>query len=283
MRTQLAVIASSLALAAAPARAQPADPPWSADHPEIAERVRSTGTLAVQVVVPLCHNAQVDCAGPRAGAPADLDQNLYWGAVFGMRRFFDRKASKFERVSVDHDGQGLLERAIYRRSFDGAVWGRVAPVEVLVVFEAVHGDRIDEAVDRFWRNATAGSSVTFDDGGRARTVPIDVSGYAGHNRLMDGTRLPDSEPPATGALPSFVLACYSDAYFTDRLEAAGSEPLLMTRALIAPEAYVVEGLVEALGKNVPRRELRRAAVDKYASWQRIDYSVASGLFADVSP
>lgn len=255
---------------------------WSARSAGLFEKVQRTGTLVVQVVVPLCHNAQIDCASTRAGDPDDLEQNLYWGAVFGMRKFFDRKASPYQRIAVDRGEEGdLLERAVYRRDVPGAAWGRAAPVELLVVFEAIHGDRIDDAVDRFWAIATRGSEVRFEHDGRARTVAIDVAGYAGHNRMLDGKALPSSPNDAGKGVPSFVLACYSQSTFHDALVDAGSAPLLLTSSLIAPEAYVVTGLLEALGADRPVPEVRHAAVAQYAAWHDIDYRVASGLFAPV--
>lgn len=272
----LGVLAAPSAAVAEPAAAAP----WSDASPKLADEVRREGTLVLHVTVPLCHNAQIDCAAKRAGDPDDLDHNLYWGAIFGMRKFFDRPASGYERVSREAVGGPVLERAVYRKWVGGDAWGREPsePVELLVVFDAFHGDEIDEAVDQFWGKATGGGVVRFRDGELERTLKIDVAGYAGHNRLMDGKRLP-TRPSDDAAVPSFVLACYSESYFGDRLTEAGSKPLLLTQALIAPEAYVVEGFLAALAQNASPAQIRRQSVAQYAKWQSIDYGVASGLFA----
>ena len=71
---------------------------WSSAYPRIAERVRASGVLTVHLLVPLCHEDQIACGGQRAGAPGDLEHNLYWGAVFGARTFLTRKRSAFTVV-----------------------------------------------------------------------------------------------------------------------------------------------------------------------------------------
>ena len=138
------------------------------------------------MVVPLCSNEQIDCGSPIAGRPGDLAHNVYWGAVFGARRFLERKGSGWERVDVARGDRVFLERATFRRFVPGAPWGRADPVEELVVLQAVHGDAIIGPSITGWGVATRGGSVAFQDGGRARTVRINAVGYAGHNRLMDG-------------------------------------------------------------------------------------------------
>ena len=80
------------------------------------------------------------------------------------------------------------------------------------------------------------------------------------------------------ALASFVLACYSDRYFTTSLKRAGSTPLVTTRALMAPEGYLVHAIAEGLGQNLSVRELRNRTVQSYARWQRISEREARRTF-----
>jgi hypothetical protein len=232
-------------------------------------------------VVALCHNGQVDCGSSAAGSPGSLRTNLYWGAIFGARRFLDRKNSGWERLEVTGRDGDLLERVVYRRFVPAKHWGlsRSAPVEQIVVLEAVHGDAIDHAVGRLWKTATEGATVRLKDGERERTLPIHVVGYAGHNRMMDGLRLPEVEGEKQRAMPSFVLACNSEGYFSDPLRRAGSRPLVMTRTLMAPEGYVLDAVLRGLGDNDTERQLRQRAVLAYAKWQKLSPAAASAIFA----
>ncbi len=264
--------------------------PWSESAPEAAEHVRRGGPLVMFVVVPLCSNAQIDCGSAVAGRPGDLAKNIYWGAVFGQRRFFERKNSGWTRVEVTRPAPGsddpLLERAIFKREIPRAARSASpdasgATTEQIVVFQAVHGASIDRAINLFWTIATEGGRVRFRDGDQDRDEPIHVAGYAGHNRLMDaGAKLPPPPPnERSRPIPSFVMACYSEPYFGAALRSAGSDTLVMTRNLMAPEGYVLDAITKALGEDAPREDVRRRAVEAYARWQRISPAAASSIFA----
>jgi hypothetical protein len=257
--------------------------PWSEADPRISAEIQAGKPLVLLVVVPLCDNALIDCGSPIAGKPRDLEHNVYWGAAFGQRRFFERKNSGWERVEITGPGkEGLLARAVFRRQVSRAGWGgkEGETVEQIVVLEAVDGTAIDAAVARFFGLATGGGRVRFQDGERAREERVQVVGYAGHNRLMDGVALPRVASFAGArAIPSFVMACASEPYFGEALRKAGSAPLVMTRSLMAPEGYVIEAIARGLGEDLPQSSLRARAVAAYGKWQRISAAAASTIFA----
>lgn len=267
-------------LTASPALAD-APRPWSAERADVLRDVAAGEPVVSYVVVPLCSNSQIDCGASWAGQPGRLRTNLYWGAIFGARTIFDRKRSGWQRVHVERGGPEMLERITYRRRVPAARWGfeREEPVEQLVVLHAVHGEHIDGAVDLFWKLSRDGGTVRFDDGGRARSASIHTVGYAGHNRLMDGKRLPAQRAASARARSSFVLACYSESYFGGALSRLGAAPLVSTRALMAPEGYVVEAVVKALGDNEPPERVRYRTIAAYAKWQRIPFGRAARVFA----
>ncbi|MEO7327168.1 MAG: hypothetical protein ABI193_01230 [Minicystis sp.] len=259
--------------------------PWAEGDPRIGAELRAGKPLVTVVIVPLCDNALINCGSAIAGKPRDLEHNVYWGAAFGQRRFFERKNSGWERVEISGPGkEGLLQRAVFRRWISRAPFGgkEGETTEQLVVLEAVDGTEIDAAVLRFFRLATGGGTIHFSEGERAREERIQVVGYAGHNRLMDGVALPRASAEAEGhakAIPSFVMACISEDYFGAALRRAGSTPLVMTKTLMAPEGYVIEAISRGIGEDLPRTGLRERAVQAYAQWQRISIGVASHTFA----
>jgi hypothetical protein len=272
-----ALLASSLGLSSvACAGAEP----WSAAYPAIAERVRSGGVLTVHMVVPLCHEDQVACGGMRAGAPGDLAHNLYWGAVFGHDRFLSRKASAWRRIGGSEVTGSHLARSVFGRSFAGAPFGRAEPIDVVVVLDAFHGDAIDAVVDRFFAETERGAEVTFTSSGTARRLSVDVVGYAGHNRMLDGKQAPAIGPVATRRpVPSFVLACRSHQTFAGPLAARGSSLLVAARDLVAPEGYVLDAVVDGLARNEAAASIRQRAVRAYAHWQHLEPKVAGTIFA----
>ena len=66
-----------------------------------------------------------------------------------------------------------------------------------------------------------------------------------------------------------MLACYSENYFAAGLRHAGSTPLVTTRALMAPEGYLIHAIVLGLGQNLSVPMLRERTLQSYARWQRI--------------
>jgi hypothetical protein len=250
------------------------------DQNRIQKDLEAGRPLVVHVTVALCSNDQIDCGSKIAGRPGDPDHNIYWGAIFGARRFLDRRGSEFVRVSRTKIDDVVLERAVYRRKVPAKRWGlvRTGHVEQLVVLDAVHGRSIDEAVLGFWGKATAGQKLRIDDGEREREVRIQVAGYVGHNRMMDGLRLPDASTPKR-ALPSFVLACYSEQYFGDALANAGSKPLVMTRQLMAPEGYVLYAVLSGIGDGLSQKDIRQRTVQAYAKWSKLPLGQASWIFS----
>lgn len=290
-RSLLLKLACALAITAAlPASARadaPAKSPTAAEEhaadvawadPALVARVKESGRLVIHVYVPLCDNDQIDCGSDKAGQPKNLDHNLYWGAVFGHKRFFSRKASAFERVAVTSGKAPLLERAVFERSLPGQPWGRTDDIALVVVFDAYDGAAIDQALRRFFREAERGGKVLLGEDGE---VSVDVVGYAGHNRMMDGTSPPERDDKKRAPIPSFVMACRSKSYFADPLAERGSRGLLFTRDLMAPEGYVLEALVTSLGENRSPLEVRRRVVGAYATFQRITEAVAGRIFAPV--
>ncbi len=264
----------------APSAAEPRPSPWSRAFPAVVRDVRAGKPLVIHVVVPLCANAQIACGSRSLGNPMDLRGNLYWGALFGNRRFFDEDP-RFAAVSLRRDVPGVLQRAVYRRRVSDKPWGGSGQMEQIVVLDAVHGSYINDAVESFWRSATGGAVIEIVDGERTRRLAVHVTGYAGHNRLMDGIRLSEVTAPRLlrSPTPSFVLACFSDKYFSEALRRAGSQPLVMTSSYVAPEGYATVALVAALGDNLPLSEVRRAVVRAYAKHQRITPSHAGRYFS----
>ncbi len=267
------VIALATALLLLTGRARADD--WDRDR--VRKDLAAGKPLVVHVTVALCSNQQIDCGSQIAGRAGNLSHNVYWGAIFGARRFLEMKSSGWQRVSLGKVDDTVLERAVYRRTIPAKRWGldRKQPVEQLVVLDAVHGDRIDQAVTGFWKGATGGEKVTLDGRGE---LAVHVAGYVGHNRLMDGLDLPDREA-SEGAIPSFVLACYSENYFGKKLRRAGSRPLVMTKQLMAPEGYLLHAVLTGIGDNKDERQIRLGAVQAYAKWQKLSHGAAAWIFA----
>jgi hypothetical protein len=262
------------------------DPPtgWSEAYPQVRRDLEAGRPLVVEVLVPLCSNDQIWCGSKWAGQPGSLRANLYWGAVFGARTFFQRHGSGWSPLGLGSTDDVFLQRAVFRRRVLADRWRlrRSGPIEQIVVLQAIHGSHINRAVHELYVRAARGTAVTIDYEGRQRTLRVHAIGYAGHNRLMDGIAFPPELPPvrpSDAPIPSFVLACLSEKYFSDALRSVGSEPMVMTRSLMAPEGYVVDAIAKGLGDDASLFGLRQRAVAAYAQWQKLTPSQAGAIFA----
>lgn len=219
--------------------------------------------VEIEVFVPLCDNSLIACGRAAAGDPRSLEANLYWGAAYGAERFLSRAPGFRVRSRRDGTpGSAILRELVIERTparGERTVW---------LSLHAYAGDRIDTTLEDFLR-AAAGASQA------------DLVVWAGHDRLMD--RL----PPETQAIPSAtpkpaaVLACMSEQYFGPVLQSLGSRPVVLTRTMMAPEAYLLEALATAVARHGPTEPaaLRTALVDAYARYQRITPRAASTVFS----
>ncbi|MCE9669822.1 hypothetical protein LY474_18660 [Myxococcus stipitatus] len=221
--------------------------------------------VELEVFVPLCDNALIACGRAPAGAPRALDTNLYWGAAYGAERYLSRAPGfrVVERVDGAADAP-VLRRLVVERAAAGG------ERRVRLTLYAYAGDRIDTALEDFLRAAAGGSRA-------------DLVVWAGHDRLMD--RPPPTLQAAASATPRpvAVLACMSEQYFGPVLEAVGARPVVLTRTLMAPEAYLLEALASAVARHgaTDATALRAPLVAAYARYQRISLRSAGSVFSKV--
>jgi hypothetical protein len=234
--------------------------------------------LVAHVVVALCDN-EFQGIVPVPASLGDGDaprSNLYWGAMYGVRSYF-RKQPGWQSIAIpaSHDAR-VLDRVLFKRE----LIRNGKPVQVLLVAEAWRGRNIADAIRHFLElnrgehvERLRAGDVEFDAGGAAHVVT-----FVGHNGLMDFAPPPlreiqiEARPHA-----SVVLACLSDTYFS-KLLLRDSLPLITTSGLMAPEAYTLAALVDAWFSGGGTREVRQAAAQAYAKYQRASEKSALRLF-----
>lgn len=219
--------------------------------------------LEVEVFVPLCDGAQLACGRAGAGDPRSLEANLYWGAAYGAERFLKRAPG----FRVRSRQEGPPESVVLRELVVERAPGR-GERTVRLSLRAYAGDRIDDALEDFLRAAAGGSSA-------------DLVVWAGHDRLMDRAPPETRVPVGAKPRPAVVLACESERYFGPVLQSLGVEPVALTRSFMAPEAYLLEALAEAVAKHGPTASepIRAALVAAYARYQRITPRAAGTVFS----
>jgi hypothetical protein len=211
---------------------------------------------------------------PRLGNGQDAASNLYWGAAFGVKTFF-KYSTEWKLLSC---GQGpkaiVLERCIFEHRNPAA----------FLVADAYDGAYIREGVVDLL-NAAAGTSkemVTFGAGDQKRSLAAgseaDLVVYVGHDAFMN-FQVPTVAGKKEHRSQKFIiLACASRAYFRPYMKETGSEPLLWTTGLMAPEAYTLKAALEGWLAGEGPDAIRMRAAEVYNKYQECGLRAAQRLF-----
>jgi hypothetical protein len=258
---------------------------WAATGAQVQERIRADVAagrpVVAHVVVALCDNLHQGIVPvPKGiGNGQDPRSNLHWGAGYGVRSYFSRQAG-YSLRQLTVSGQ-VLDRIALIKDLPGS--GH--PIKLVVVAEAWDGSAIAAAISRFLRLAAGYDAETIASpvaGQAAIAAGGDavIVAFVGHNGLMDFPA-PIRPEARRGAPPrsSIVLACASQQYFSELLRSGGSNPLLLTTGLMAPEAYSLEEALRTFAAGGSPMDVKRAAAAVYDRIQHCGLAGALRLFA----
>lgn len=222
-------------------------------------------TRTIHVFVALCdneHQGIVPVAG-ELGNGEDPRNNLYWGALYGVKTFF-RKSDAWTLISSENSPEaGILERCVFKHQAG----------EVYLVADAYKGANIEQTVTDFLESAAGknkktttikcdSENVTLNTGGNASLVA-----YVGHNGLMDFQIDDYPKGRDNSGREAIVLACASKSFFHEPLQVAKANPILWTTGLMAPEAYTLKSAIDGWILNESGEEIRTRAAKAYHRYQ----------------
>ncbi|MBL1265764.1 hypothetical protein [Candidatus Methylomicrobium oryzae] len=224
-------------------------------------------TPHIHVIVSLVDNVSqgIVPVPAKIGNGNDIHHNLYWGAAYGVKTFLSR-APGWRQLGCEN---GVSDTILERCRF---AWED----RLTVTAEAYRGSRIDRAMLDFMQVA----ATPPDPAQREMVV------FIGHDGLMDEASRPIVEhfpKHAQHDKQAVVLACLSDEYFAEHLQAAGSQPVVTTFSFMAPEAYVLEAVARGFADQADEAELRGAAASAYAKYQHISAKAGNSVFGAASP
>lgn len=240
----------------------------------VAETLNRQGYVTVTVHVGLFDRDQ------SGGAYADGDDpktNLYWGALYGIDTHFPN-AAKWIRTYRDRGtAHEIVARSVFRKRVSPSEhWTRLGvtrPFDVFVLANAWRHDHLVDAMEQPIREAICGDTTTLEIDGR----PIEfggasaIVGYVGQNHMrdeywdplarLDGCRVSRS-------VGIFYAAPFSAAGLHKPLMETGLYPVLFTRNQITPEAYIVDGILDALIVGDLGAGFVDSAASQYARYQK---------------
>ena len=241
----------------------------------IVRRIRDEGLITVTVHVGLYHTPGKSPSPHAAGD--NPDRNLCWGALYGMDTHFANAAGWRRALRDDGDGQAVLARSVFHKKVTPTEhWtalGITDPFDVYVLACAWHHGAIVESMEQPIRAALCNDvSVVVVEGRALRFGSGSVIvGYIGPNHMLEEYWDPLANLGACRpvARVGVFYACPRSAVVLHMpLVNAGVYPVLFTRHAITPEAYVVDGILDALMVGDLGPGFVDSAAAQYARYQK---------------
>ncbi len=246
--------------------------------PALSEKAPRNSVKVIHVFVALADNVNQGIVPVSAalGNGDDPGRNLYWGAAFGVKRFFEKNKSWAPvRVAGRAGSEAVLERVLFKHRLN----------DIFIVADAYRGREIRRATQDFLDAAAGvpGESATISSGGKELTLHFGGSAnliaYVGHNGLMDFRLTSAPNARDRERRDAIILACASKSYFAEALRSTGANPLLWTTNLMAPEAYVLSAAIDGWLEKESDEQVRLRAAKAYNQYQNCGLKGANRLFA----
>lgn len=235
----------------------------------------SAAPKTIHLFVALCDNNSQGIAPVPAkiGNGDDPENNLYWGCSDGARAYFSQ-SKEWKRLAIITPGgdSPVLERAIFQHK----------DTKSILVADAYRGSRIKDCL-KDYLSAGLGTLPSFVESDKLdKKLEIgsksDLVAYIGHNGLMDfQLEVAAAEKPPT--ILAITLCCVSDSYFQPHFSKGHVYPLIRTKSLMYPGAFILHDALEGLFKHEKETQIRARAVKAYARNQKISEKAAETVFS----
>jgi hypothetical protein len=228
-------------------------------------------TKTIHVLVALCDNKYqgIVPVPEKIGNGQDADQNLYWGAGYGIRTYF-KKSKEWKLLKAEKKDSIRMERLIFQH---------VSKKNYYLVADAYDGQYIKNCTKDFFYS----SSGQMKDVLSINNTNIGLYGnaklisYIGHDGLMD-FQLAESFKNKDGQTRDcIILACYSKRFFSPLLQETKANPLVWSSHLMAPEAYILHDALTGYLNNESGEQIRSRAALAYSKYQKCSVKAARNL------
>jgi len=226
----------------------------------------------IHVFVALCDNENqgIVPVPARIGNGQDPFHNLYWGAGYGIKNYFDVKSKDWKLIkTIKNPKDKILERVIFKH----------VRTNTYLLADAYDGAEIKQTVldflyssSGYFQTSVKIDSVTYNFGGAS-----DLCAYVGHNGLMDVQINPHLKKKGDKVRDVIIIGCYSKDYFEPYIEDAGANPLIWSIGLMSAEAYTLEWALDGWVLNETDEQIRTRAANAYNYYQKCGIKGARNL------
>lgn len=228
----------------------------------------------IHIFVALCDNENQGIVPVPAliGNGKDPKNNLYWGALYGVKNFLKNKSNTWVYQSaMTSESPHILERILFKHRTKN----------IYLLAEAYDGAKIKTCTEDFLlaSNNNLLRPVSYNNqilkfGGESELVA-----YIGHDGLMEFNVNLDYKPKPSKNIDAIILACASKDYFKNEVLKSKATPLLWTTNLMAPEAYTLEAALNSWSNNKTPGEIKEESAQAYHKYQKCGINGARRLFA----
>ena len=232
---------------------------------------KKAGIKTIHVFVALCDNKYqgIVPVGEKIGNGQNAATNLYWGAAYGVKTFFN-KSKEWTLIETKKDAaEHIPERLLFKHKTKN----------IYLLADAYDGQYIKQTTIDFLL-ACSGKGITTMKNGNTE-IPFggaaDILAYVGHDGLMDFSLPDEFEKQNDEHRKAIMLACISKKYFSSHIKSTGAQPLLWTTGLMAPEAYILHDALNKWIETSDAAQTRNAAAAAYSKYQRCSMKAAQNL------
>jgi hypothetical protein len=233
---------------------------------------KTNNTKVIHVFTALCDNKYqgIVPVPAKLGDGQDPENNLYWGAAYGVKSFLKKQAHWKLITSLKNEQPNpIYERCVFKHSTEN----------VYLIADAYDGKEIKQCTVNFLKSCSGSfaDSVIINNKAVYCGGSSDIIAYTGHDGLMDFTIDETYTSTDNAKREAIILACISKKYFEPHLKATGATPLLWTTGLCSPEAYTLDAAIQSRLKKETPQQAQQKAAQAYSKYQKCSVKAAGNL------
>ena len=228
----------------------------------------------IHVFVALCDNANqgIIPVPAKFGNGKDSNNNLYWGAMYGVKSFFKYRTEEWTLIkTIPTKSSLIIERILFKHKTEN----------IYMLADAYDGAKIKNCIEDFLKSANKQEPIqlTYNSqqlnfGGNA-----DLLAYIGHDGLMEFNLNINYNESVTNKMDVIILACISKNYFEFDIKQAQANPILWTNHFMAPEAYTLKAAIDGWILKETGTQIIERAAQTYHKYQKCGITGARNLFS----
>ena len=225
----------------------------------------------IHVFVALCDNVNqgIVPVPQKLGNGQDAKNNLYWGALYGVKTFFKNDKDWMLVSSETNLKTDVLERVLFKHKTSNTY----------LLADAYDGKYIKQTTIAFLEASAGRNELRMKINDKELTFggSSNMLAYIGHDGLMEFDVKGSFKPINNNKRDAIILACISKRFFKPYIEVTKATPLVWTTGLMAPEAYTLKWAIDGWILNETDEQIRERAAQAYNHYQKCGIKGARGL------